>query len=243
MKTVYWTRFLPTLEQTIQNSGSPDSYLSPLLLEPPIPLLKHISKDFFGPAAGKCPAIVNDIKNTFVIKSPIDITLKINPSGIEFHNINPELGKQFIGPPQGASFIHQLGFAYLFFTNFNCTAVQLPAYYDNNDFVNKTTVFSGSFDIGSWFRPAGKPAFKFKKQIDTIQIKKGDPVMYVRFLCDEKLKLQEFELDNNLQRMTSETTSIKFAFSNILNLEKCYEIFHSFKMRQKVVKQIKQNII
>ena len=70
---------------------------------------------------------------------------------------------------------------------------QLPAYYDNNDYTNKTNTITASFDIGNWFRPAGKPVFQIKKDVTTIDIKEGDALLYIKFNTTEKIKLIEFD--------------------------------------------------
>lgn len=247
---VYWTRSVPSHRALEMVGASPNEYLSPMRLQPPEPLLKHIDyKNFLGPSVSQCPAIVDDIKNTFVIKSPVDVKIKIQyPHQINIEHQSLEFGKAFLGPPQGKFGIHQLGFGFLFFAEKSLVACQLPAYYDENDFTKKTFTISGSFDVGQWFRIMAKPAFKFRKGITEIDIREGDALLYVRFNTTEKVKLIEFD-DTELQKLEEKSPDFicgslkKQDAGKIISLEKCYEYFNAYKMRQRVMKLIKNNLI
>jgi len=242
---VYWTRFMPSMHDIVKLGNNPRSFISPVLLYEPVQLAKHIKyKDYFGPAVSQCPAIVDDIKNTYVIKSPIDISIKINQDGLIIDDVDVEIGKQFLGPPQGVFGIHQLGFSYLYFSEKSLIGTQLPAYYDDNDFTRKTQAFSGSFDIGKWYRPAAKPTFKFLPNTREVKIKKGDALSYFRLNTAERVKLIEFEEPEIKETDYSGLlTAIKYPFNKILSLEHCYEYFERYKMRQRVLKYIKKNIV
>ena len=69
MKTVYWATYPEQGEQSI----------SELRYRPPESLLKDIvPADFFGQMAGRCPSILDECRNTFKIKSPVDLHLTFN---------------------------------------------------------------------------------------------------------------------------------------------------------------------
>ena len=77
MIKVYWTRSYIGHDKIQQMGLNTKSMLSALRIEEPQPLTKHMDyQKFFGPMVSKCPSIVDDIKNVFVIKSPMD--MKIN---------------------------------------------------------------------------------------------------------------------------------------------------------------------
>jgi hypothetical protein len=158
-----------------------------------------------------------------------------------------DFAKAFLGDPQGKWGIHQLGMGYLFFAEKSLLATQLPAYYDDNDFTKFTHTISSSFDIGNWFRVAGKPAFMIKKDAKTIDIKDGDPLIYYKFNTTEKVKLIEFD-DQELQSLNEKSpewlcSTLKDHSDKVLTLEKCYAYFNQFKMRQRLLKLIKRNLI
>jgi len=247
---VYWCRANPGRAELQAVGGDARAIVSPMRYLEPVPLLKHIDyKEFFGPFVSKCPAIVDDLKNIFVIKSPIDISITVNSKGVivSVEGQKREFSKIFLGDHQGKVGIHQLSMAYLFFAEKSLIATQLPAYYDTNSFVENTIMISASFDIGRWFRPAGKPALMFKPGERTISIKEGDPLMYVKFNTDEKVRLIEF--DNTEFEQQEEHSPVQSCVrlkehsSTFMSLERCYEYFERFKMRNRILKVIKRNKI
>lgn len=245
---VYWTRSVPDYAGLSMIGSSPNEYMSPMRLAEPSPLLKEIDyKEFFGPLVSRCPAIIDDLKNIFVIKSPVSIKLKIYQNRMDTEHQSVEFAKAFFGPPQGKPGIHQLGFGYLFFAEKNLVATQLPAYYSQNDFTDKTFTISGSFDIGQWYRPMAKPAFVFKPDIGSIDIKEGDPLLYIKFNTTEKVQLIEFD-DQEFLRLGENSPeyvcgSLKKQATSVMSLEKCYDYFNAFRMRRKILKLIKGNEI
>lgn len=250
MIKVYWTRSYPRHKDLMKMGLSHKAMMSGLRIPAPEPLLKHLDyQTFFGPLVSKCPAIVDDLKNVFVIKSPVDIQMEIDPMTKKINVIKQELdfAKAFIGDPQGKWGIHQLGIGYLFFAEKSLQATQLPAYYNENDFTKGTHTISSSFDIGNWFRVAGKPAFMIKPGTKTIDIKEGDPLIYYKFNTTEKVKLIEFD-DQELQQLEEKSpewlcSTLKDHTDKVITLEKCYAYFNQFKMRQRLLKLIKRNIL
>lgn len=245
---VYWTRSLPSYKNSIESGYSEETMISPLRVAAPEPLTKHINyKEFFGPAVSRCVAIVDDIKNTYVIRSPVDMKIIIGNTRLNVEGQDLQFAQAFLGPPQGAFGIHQLGMGYLFFSEKSLTAAQLPAYYDTNSFVDNTFLLSASFDIGRWYRPAGKPAFKFKPGVKEIDIKEGDPLMYFKFQTSEKVKLIEFDnkefADMGDRGPEWLCGGLKRQASNIIPLEKCYEYFDQYRMRKRILEIIKRNVV
>ena len=75
MIKVYWTRSYIGHDKIQQMGLNTKSMLSALRIEEPQPLMKHMDyQKFFGPMVSKCPSIVDDIKNVFVIKSPMAVS-------------------------------------------------------------------------------------------------------------------------------------------------------------------------
>jgi hypothetical protein len=245
---VYWTRTNPSFDDLTALGFPTSAYMSPLRIEEPIPLTKHLDyKSFFGPQASRCPAVVDDIKNTFVIKSPVDITIDISPNSFKVENQDLAFAQAFLGEPQGKFGVHQLSLCYNFFSEKSLLLTQLPAYYDTNSFIDNTYTISASFDIGRWYRPAAKPAFVLKDTAKQIVIKQGDPLLYIRFNTQEKVKLIEFD-DSEFKSMKEKSpewicTTLKRQSGNITPLAKCYEYFERYKMRNRILKIIKNNII
>ena len=86
-----------------------------------------------------------------------------------------------------------------------------------------------------------------KQDAKTIDIKEGDPLIYYKFNTTEKIKLIEFD-DQELQLLNEKSpewmcSTLKDHTDKVLSLEKCYYYFNQYKMRQRLLKLIKRNII
>ena len=244
---VYWTRANLRGEDYKKSGRDESNMVSPLRIFEPVPLLKHIDyKELLGPWASKCPALVDDLRNVYVIKSPFDIKLTLGPNNsAKVENQSPEFGHSFFGDPQGKVGMHQTDLAYLFFAEKSLLLSHLPAFYDFNSFTENTFQVTGSFDIGRWFRAAGKPTFIFKPGKTVIDIKEGDALLYVKFNTTEKVNLIEFD-NRELDEMgdlhpSFACINLKEHSTGSMSLKKCYEYFDRFKMRSRVLKIIKRN--
>jgi len=239
---------MPNMAELEATGFGTDSFVSPLRIPAPEPLLKHIDyKEFFGPNISRCPAIVDDLKNIFVIKSPVSMNIEVGNTRMTVVGQNLEFAKSFLGNPQGKFGAHQMSLGYLFFSEKSLMATQLPAYYDQNSFIENTFTISASFDIGKWFRPAAKPAFMIKPGVKEINIKEGDALIYFKLNTTEKVNLIEFE-NPKFNLMDDENPAIlcatlKKQSQGIIPLAKCYEYFDQFKMRRRILKLIKNNTI
>ena len=142
MIKVYWTRSYIGHEKIKGLGLNTRAMLSALRIPAPEPLMKHMDhQTFFGPEVSRCPSIVDDIKNVFVIKSPMDMKINIDEaqSRVNIEKQSPDFAQLFLGNPQGKWGLHQVGaMGYLFFADKNLMINQLPAYYDNNDYTAKT---------------------------------------------------------------------------------------------------------
>jgi hypothetical protein len=243
---VYWTRANPDSTKFEKRGFPPSNMLSPLRVAAPIPLSNHLDfKEFFGPIAIKCPAIVDDLKNVYVIKSPVDLKLIFENGRVNVENQSIDFARSFLGDPMGKHGLHQLELSYLFFAEKSLLMTQLPAYYDSNNFTSTTFNITASFDIGKWFRVAGKSTFLIKPDTTCIDIKEGDALLYIKFNTQEKVKLIEFS-DQELKAMGDQgfetiCSKLKDHSANVLTLEKCYEYFENYNMRKRILKMIKRN--
>ena len=104
-----------------------------------------------------------------------------------------------------------------------------------------------SLSYASFGDPAGKPVFQIKKDVTTIDIKEGDALLYIKFNTTEKIKLIEFD-DSEFQRLAERSPeymcgTLKDHDDNIISLKKCYDYFNRFKMKRRIMKLIKRNLI
>lgn len=243
MIEVFWTPMLSNIH---------DHYVSELNYYDPERLSKHIDpKSFFGPVVSQCPSVVEELKNTFVIRSPIKFNATYDLENLKIGSNMPSLPMEFLGDylddpnPYG---VHQVKYPdYLFFTEHEgLTLTQLPAYYHENSFTENTLGLSGTFDISNWSRPV-RPAFKFKKNCNTIDLEQGDAMCYFRFNTDQKIKMIRFDGSELIDEQNSYRSLLinSVAFKNHRRkeyvpktLKECYESFKRSKYRKRMMKYI-----
>jgi len=239
MKTVYWA------------TGSEDQ-VSELKFADPVRVSKDIDfVKFFGPSASKCPAVIDESKNTFKINSPVDmnITFSEDFTGITSeYQQDFEFIKHFIGPFGPDKVIQLSDPTYLFYCEEPLTMTQLPPYYEQNNFVDNCMGLSATFNINSWFRPV-KPSFKLRDNKRTIDINTTDALMYLKFNTDEKIKLVRFDA-SSFSNINAPIMKSILGFkmhtknpSTPTGLKAGYEAFIRARYNKRIIKIIKENLL
>jgi hypothetical protein len=240
MKTVYWAKYPEQSEHSI----------SELSYRPPESILKDINPaEFFGELAGRCPSMLDECRNTFKIKSPVDLHLTFND---DFTSCNSKYKQQLpfisqligsIGPER---IVQMSSPTYLFYCDEDLTMSQLPPYYEETDFTNGCIGVSATYNINKWFRPV-KPTFKLKKNNTTIDIKMDDAICYYKFNTDEKIKLVQFDAEvfnNNsiLKNILTYKFNTKHPFAPSKLIDN-YNAFVQARYNKKIIKIINDNLL
>ena len=100
----------------------------------------------------------------------------------------------------------------------------------------------GTFDIGQWFRP-----YTFETQMwqqkGEFAIDADEPIFYVEFLTDKKINLKRFKMNATLVSYQEHCSSSGKLWGLGTPLEKRYQRFKESKMRELILKEIKNNLI
>lgn len=213
MTTVYWTPY----EDVVGKSTS--MYLSMI---DPTPLLPEFIKSRDATAIANsghyflCPAFQDYYKNTYVIYSPVDIDLEYDKEsgylkiskGQEFYDnyvVFRNVKINDANPP-----LISLAFKYMFIADKSCMVEQLPAALHDNKVANNIRLIPGTFNISKWYRPV-EIAFEIANVSQTISIKRGDPLCYVRFIPTDKSKINFVykELTSDLLEVVDRCVKVK----------------------------------
>lgn len=217
-ENVYWCPFL--LDGDWHNVG----YFEPE------PVLKHlISQRDANVEYLKCPAFQQYYSNTFVIKSPVDLILKVDKDSagrkvLIAENFNQKFYNDHIFPrmAQNKTFsMFSLEFSYIFYSKNSVMIEMLPASMEKTDFIKNTNLVPGEFDISKWIRPVS-PAFEVIDDTKILSIKRGEPLLYVRFKTEKKVNLIRVEQDNTIESLEKSCSRLKF-FVPRNSLEENYE--------------------
>jgi hypothetical protein len=221
-----------------------------LLSEPPELVAKDLIKGNHIKGAGfkmysKCNAYIKFFQNTYVIKSNFDLDLQhtVDSNGnVGISSINKT--QKFFDEKLSILFYEkeqqliQPSIYTIFFSESDISISQSPAFFHNNDFTNNTVLAVGEMNISKWYRPL-QPAFFMKN--DTVDIKVGDALYYVKFNTDEKIRFRHYDTNDKLNRYHQECTFLKEFKSNI-GLKKLYSMFTKRNYNKKILTEIKKNL-
>jgi hypothetical protein len=152
-----------------------------------------------------CPAYQQFNRNTYIIRSPIDISLDLvqtSNGGFEYNcralddKVSPDVLKTLVefnpDPNSRVDFAYpviQLNLPYVFFADVPVTIQQFPAIYEPYNIPG--IMIPGEFDIHAWQRSINW-SIEWRNTSQPLIIKRGDPLCYVKFIVhnDPAKKIQ-----------------------------------------------------
>jgi hypothetical protein len=166
------------------------------------PLLKTLIEEREGNAEFlKCPAFIDYYKNCYIVKCPLDLTIEIDKEkevirtiyDLEFFNRFVTL--RFKGNKKYSML--SLNFSYIFISDKSTKIETLFPTWHKNENNSKINFITGTFNISKWVRPI-EYAFEVLKPIEVLNLKRGEPLMYIRFVTDEKVTLERLEFTSEI---------------------------------------------
>jgi hypothetical protein len=189
----------------------------------------------------KCYALQEHIKNTFIYRSPVN--MKVTYTGDDrkyiISGVKVDNQKEFnllIDNPDAES-IYQLfiGFGLNILSKEDSLLMSVhPANYHKTD-VSKFPIVTGSYDCGKWFRPIHLSIFNTDKQ--DFEIKRGDPLFYIKFHTNDKVQLERFNMSEEIVSHVASTVEVK-NYLKSTKLNKLYEMYKKSKLKPLLLKAI-----
>ena len=217
------------------------------LWEEPTPLLAHLKQEYGNvvketPGINflRCPAVLNEIKNIFVVKSPIDYSFVWNGEGVWSKDYNEIFFNDMIEVNNVKRGFACLKFFPIFFAEKNLDITLLPPYMSQSSFASNTMQSSGTFDCSNWLRNLDVQ-FKFKEKDTPVFLKRGDPVLYIKFHTKENIRFKKFYATPEIEEIVGTGVQVR-RFANISKIEYLYDIFKKSKRRSRILKLIKDNL-
>lgn len=180
----------------------------------------------------ECPAFTDYYKNCFLVRSPFnfEIEIKKTEDGKKYFSTeNPE--KEFYGAhitdrnEENSLFsMMSIEYGFTFYSSHSLVIEQIPAmlHMHEAEFLKNIMLIQGTFDIAKWYRPVNY-AFEIIDDNKPINIKRGDPLFYIRFLTKEKINFI-YDFDNvYADKVTASCLSVKRLFPT-LKMEDNYNI-------------------
>jgi len=237
MKTVYWSPFsvmekYPSVQLLYD---TPDSLISDLIV--------RRNKEANGDNWFQCHAFQASIKNTFVLKLPFSIAFGLD-ADLGAFEIGQEYGDkmQFVQIKQ-PSVIDAYTFTvrgnWIFWSEEPLTITTSPAHYHKP--VVDGFYVGGSFDIGRWFRPV-EGAIQLNEGVNTVHIKRNDPLAYIKFNTDEPVELKRFYMTKELEELHWGCVKYKQEDPHRA-LGYLYDKFTKRGLNDVITKEIKRNLV
>lgn len=227
--TVYWA-YNNSHMTALSVGGYPPEFLSQAIRKD----LEFIDdKEYLS-----CPALLKGLSNVIVLRAAYDVELVFSKEKKcwDAYNINKKsrtelpISKNSINHIQ----LHEL-FGFNFFSDTPDTIFEItPPYFHPNAHPG----ISGSFDIGNWYRTIGGTILK--KDTKPFFIRRGDPIFYLR--SNRPFKLKRFQRTEKMSNLERECLVFK-DFIPIKPLSYLYENFNRNKMRNRILEEIKNNLI
>lgn len=235
MKTIYWSPFFPS-----------EQYPSvQLMYETPDPLLQDLlprrNKEANGDNWFQCHAFLSSVKNTFVLRVPFDVAFGLdNELGVFPIGLTENI--KFVAMKQ-PSVVDAYTFAvrgnWIFWSEDSLEMTTSPAHYHKPVFDGY--YIGGSFNINKWFRPI-EGAIQLNKDINTVSLKRNDPVAYVKFVTEEPVELKRFYLTKELEELSWGCIRYKH-YEAHRALPFLYDKFKRRGLDKIITREIKRNVV
>lgn len=191
----------------------------------------------------QCPAFARSLKNTFVLKSPYTLGVRYdNQKRYQLGFATKNLQSDHCPPvvmPSGLvdNYIVQLfggNGSRLFFADKSCEMTLEQPYFHRQDLIS----LSGCFDIGKWFRPIHTAIINFGQK--DFEIKRGEPLLYLRFPKDVKIEIRQTVLTEDLRRLSTGTTTLKYHEIRA-TLSQLYKYFETTVNKKRILRKLEKN--
>jgi hypothetical protein len=103
-------------------------------------------------------------------------------------------------------------------------------------------VTAGQMDIGQWFRDINLNYF-VPKTATSMEFKVDDSLLYLEFMTDKKIIFKRFRMTPLIEEILQENAESPQRYGKYLPLAKRYEMARKSKLRERVLTEIKKNLI
>ena len=189
----------------------------------------------------KCYALQDHVKNTFIYRSPV--SMKVTYTGDDRKYIisgvnvdNQEEFNLFIYNPDPEN-VYQLliGFGLNIISKEDSLPMSIhPANYHKTD-ISRFPIITGSYDCGKWFRPTHLSILNPEEK--DFEIKRGDPLFYVKFHTEDKIQLKRFKMNEEIFSHVESTVQVK-KYLKSTKLNKLYRLYKESKLKPLLIRAV-----
>jgi hypothetical protein len=193
-----------------------------------------------------CPAITSKFKKILVFKNSVNSSYQygrsengfyINPTSSSYIHTSCIREESLINRPT-----FRASLSYLFFSDTPLDVFFTPPYFHETKYTKYGAAMPGEFNIGKWFRPYN---FEFQTWSDSgeFHIEEDEPLFYAEFKTDRPIVFHRFILTSELEKYKTANSSSKTIFGKFQSLNEKYEKFKQVGYKEKILTEIKKNLI
>jgi hypothetical protein len=190
-----------------------------------------------------CPSFNDLFKNTFLFRNLVEgyakveneqiVSGKLDHDSIPFSLIRKNTLKNRVLIKYEMSWI-------LFSDKPLNMSISSPYFHESHN-TKFGSIVPGIFDIGSWFRPINLE-YSLDKDVNEIYIPPNDPLVYLTFHTDEKIKLSRFQMNEKLMKYALSVMRTR-PTGSFAPLKKSYAYFNKTHLRGNILKEIQANLL
>jgi hypothetical protein len=193
-----------------------------------------------------CPAVSTKFKKTLVLKNTINCKYDFDTT--DNNNIIKPITDEYIYasfrriPALSDGPLIEFSLGYIFFADQPLEIEMSAPTFHEPRYMKYGTVVPGGFDIGQWFRAVNFEIQTWKNKGEFV-LEDGEPLMYVNFKTDKKIRLHRFNHSDATINYTKSNTTSQILFGPGQGLLNRYKRFNSAGLREKILTEIKKNLI
>ena len=242
---VYWAPFIAPTPAITQFDYIPD--ISNTTWPEPESLLKSMPSMYKDTGIHKCPAFIDQMRNTFVVKSPVEFSLRRGEDNVFVCSYD----SRSKGP--GILYHRDVDRSLYSLQIFNIFIPEIPtmlnvrsATYSQSPFARSTMLVGGEFDVGKFPR-AIECAFFIPPETDNIKVNCDDPLFYATFTPEDgsKVELEKFVMTQEIYNVINGNLKAKNSkeLKSSWRLADYYRMYKNSKQHNYLLKKVKENLL
>lgn len=217
---IYWT---PVLYQNNDDAN--------ILFSEPDSLFKYVLAQRESVPFSTCPAYIDMLKNTFIVRAPYDVEIILDRMNETFDiSMDPSVTPYFVNRLTDIRLndpaLLTLPPRYVMYSDEEVFIQVLPMMMNREPV--PWNIIPGTYDISKWIRPMEFTA-EFLTKDNVINIKRGDPLFCLKFVTKDNSKVvfERVEYDFAIERTMLSCTGIKRKIQNV-PLQTLYKLAENF---------------
>lgn len=199
----------------------------------------------------RCPATSSLLKNTFVLRAPVDSNVSLNfemrrVKDLSENTANDSAYKikyDFIHQPTllNHNLINYTHPVVFFSEEDTMMATLTPPYFERVSSYASGVIVPGRFDVAKWFRPMNME-FQLWPGVTSMKIPIGEALCYIHFDTDKKIVLKRFVPNHEIEKLIASFVNVS-PFRRFTRLAERYAMFEQSRSKQRVLKLIQKQLI